>query len=96
MNLILTSCLPENKWAGVGVGNEMGRTGEEGSCNCVNKSIVSFSLPLFLSHQHRPWAISWEVRLSDTQKNTFVVVETSGMQHDASADVAFLCDVITW
>jgi len=33
--------------------------------------------------------------LSDTQKNTFVVVETSGMQQDASAVVAFFRDVIT-
>ena len=63
MNLILTSCLPENKWAGVKSLNEMGRMGEEGSCNCVNKSIVSFSLPLFLTHRRRPWTISWEVRL---------------------------------
>jgi hypothetical protein len=55
MNLILTSCLPENKWVEVRVG--MRWDGEEGSCNCVNKSIVSFALPLFLTHQHRPWTI---------------------------------------
>lgn len=52
----------------------MGWGGEEGSCNCVNKSIVSFAISLFLTHQHKPWTISLEVRLQDavSEKNTCV------------------------